>query len=156
MSVSNIVFHNNNNYMNKFACSCLLHFSTAWGLYSEQCRVCSTFFTMIIFCPVKWSLSAFWLWLQEKGHTDQVTDVCWHPDGATLYSSSLDGHVVEWSVASSQVREWVLWLQRWCLCSLLMQLSESWSYGLKKKKKSSFETGQMGIIGFGVISCCTW
>lgn len=23
------------------------------------------------------------------------------------------------------------------------------------KKKSSFETGQMGIIGFGVISCCT-
>ncbi|KAK7103270.1 WD repeat-containing protein 43-like [Littorina saxatilis] len=57
----------------------------------------------------------------EKGHTDQVTDVCWHPDGTTLYSSSLDGHVVEWDVASSQVRE--KWkassggVHSMCLCS---------------------------------------
>ncbi|XP_076442645.1 WD repeat-containing protein 43-like [Babylonia areolata] len=41
----------------------------------------------------------------EKGHTDEVTDVSWHPNGTTLYSCSLDGHVIEWDVPSSQIKQ---------------------------------------------------
>jgi hypothetical protein len=42
---------------------------------------------------------------QEKGHTDAVTAVCWAERGSKLYSSSLDGHVVEWEVAASKLKE---------------------------------------------------
>ncbi|KAL8586304.1 hypothetical protein ACOMHN_058684 [Nucella lapillus] len=41
----------------------------------------------------------------EKGHTAEITDLCWYPNNRTLCSSSLDGHVVEWDVPSSQMKQ---------------------------------------------------
>ncbi|XP_071793141.1 WD repeat-containing protein 43-like [Asterias amurensis] len=40
----------------------------------------------------------------DGGHTDTVTDICWHPDGDTLYSCSEDQHIVEWDIDNSKVK----------------------------------------------------
>ncbi|KAL8586305.1 hypothetical protein ACOMHN_058685 [Nucella lapillus] len=43
--------------------------------------------------------------LLENGHTAEVTDLCWHPNGTSLFTCSQDGQVVEWDVPASQVKQ---------------------------------------------------
>ncbi|XP_038074199.1 WD repeat-containing protein 43-like [Patiria miniata] len=40
----------------------------------------------------------------DQGHTDKVNDICWHPDGETLFSCSNDQYIIEWDVKRSQVK----------------------------------------------------
>ncbi|XP_022103802.1 WD repeat-containing protein 43-like [Acanthaster planci] len=40
----------------------------------------------------------------DQGHTDKVNDMCWHPDGETIFSCSDDQHIVEWDATHGQVK----------------------------------------------------
>ncbi|CAH1793044.1 unnamed protein product [Owenia fusiformis] len=41
----------------------------------------------------------------EGGHSDTVTDMCWHPEKNILYSCSKDQHIVEWDLIEGKIKK---------------------------------------------------
>lgn len=42
--------------------------------------------------------------IMEEGHSDSVSDVCWHPENNTIFSCSCDRHIIHWDVISGKVK----------------------------------------------------
>ena len=96
------------------------------------------------------------LW-QADGHSDKVTGICWSADLESLYSCSTDRHVIEWNVATSSVRQWVIYpiLQRWNMdrylfsATFYIQILIYWSWSKVKKLNKFYFRSYTATSGTG-------
>lgn len=64
----------------------------------------NTLLVEIFYCWM-FEFTCIWLLLQEEGHSDSVSDVCWHPENNTIFSCSCDRHIIHWDVISGKVKQ---------------------------------------------------